>query len=286
MFMRCFILLFCLFTAGLNAYSDTLEDFALTGNVVEVEELSWEADISFKEGEYEFLSGRKLFFDKNGNLLTELWCKEKGEYTTVIQFVYDQSDNLVEKSFSRSRDILPDITVFRRNEEGKLEELVHSFTAGTYGWIYRYRYNEHGLIEEKKKYELSGDEVAAIRYRYDDAGRLVEELLLDTRGRTLSLKGYTYGDGWVIRELAPDGRAVVSRKKTEYNERGHPVLEYTVLESGKRLNTRTFRYTYDHYGNWTERTEEYIGENFRMIVTQRILRYDNRSGDIQQEARE
>lgn len=260
----------CLMSACVYAGGDTLEDFSLKGPVIEVEEDSRRVPPGSRFEEGERLSGRRLVFDGNGNLLTEEWSGPSGGYTTVIGFSYDTAGRLAERVFSQADMAVPDRTVYTWNDKGLPEEIVHTFTVGTYGWIYRHTYDPAGRLAEKRKFELSGTPVSILRYSYDGTGRVVEERLLDRRERTLSYVRYEYGPDRVAREIAPDGVHIVSKRTTLYNEHGDPSVVRTELSSGRVLPTRSVAYIYDDAGNWTERSEEDSGRRWRIVTRRRI----------------
>lgn len=264
---------------------------AETGN-----ELTW----SYTTGDEKPEAGYTCTYDKNGNLLSQLYWDDGDKATTYgYIYTYDEQNRMLTRDYTTptagihhkyvyaedgsyycteayTDDDFEGIQYYYYDKEHR--ELGHSIVSADGEVMEKAEYirNEKGdLLSQSHVYHWDDDRVNTLKtYTYDEDGRILREQL-EEGGEITATTAYTYdakGNRLTYESsVDPD---YWQREVCTYDEQGHPLTVQWMSSTGWAKNT----YTYDEKGNRTQRTE--TGTNGNTTVT---YTYDQWGNELTEE---
>lgn len=131
---------------------------------------------------------------------------------------------------------------------------------------YTFHYNESNILIEEKYWNSYENDTAKTEYVYDSQGNNIEIKFYNDPMSGDYSSFLKYDEGGNLIEL----KYGAEREEYKYNKEGNIILE-SFWYNGYFNSSKSFKYTYDQYGNWTKKTE-YVDE-IPVYQTERTIQY-------------
>jgi antitoxin component YwqK of YwqJK toxin-antitoxin module len=208
-------------------------------------------------------TGKRLItteYGVDGRLLT---TRTSYAHSGWVNTNYYSGGHLVKGSSAKSGEPTTE-TLFAYDEAGKLKEIRHTdgkgnLTSSRYDQQGRWtHYDANGrVIEENQVQENAAPTFRFNHEQLEAINKAIESKMSGKRGT-----GRYDSQGRVIEECETATGIVT---KTSYNERGDK-SEERVTHNEEQTRITEYRYKYDQYGNWTERTTTHRMQLFHEAV--------------------
>lgn len=229
----------------------------IKGKVKEIVETKFEAKKVIGELKKSDLKGQWIYrYDKDGNMLEQIWYRKNGELGSQETFKYDDNGNQTERNFCCNYKGKPSNSSYKyKYNDGVLNEKTE-YKDGKLR--FRYKYDKNGKETEQSRYELSGTFAGEVNqkytFEYDIDGNLTKESKYDKYGELIWWYKVKYGE---------DGKQI----NLKYNKDGKLILRYEYnfdVDSNLTKESKYdeygelnwwFEYNYDDYGNKNEQSD-------------------------------
>lgn len=293
-----------------NKEQTDVEKAGLRGPVKSYTEESYEAETKFGEittGKIDSYSTHTMFNQKGYQTEFSTYWKSTLDDKTI--FIYNEHNNLVEKSQYRATGALRDKTNYTYNAENKLIEECVCDADGDVDSKTIYTYNEDNILTTECQYDADGDMTYKIVYtyntdnlltmscRYDASGELESKMTYDydTNGNMLNMCSYesdgsvlgktenTYDSNNRLQEaiitMSSGWTPMVIRSTFCYDKKGNMLsvgakrTEHN--ESGATISedSISIQYSHDAHGNWIEMIEFDEPAHIASTITKRTITY-------------
>lgn len=142
-----------------------------------------------------------------------------------------------------------------------------------------YIYDPNFVLTESYVEDVERQVECRIRYRYDETGRLIQRSYNDPIGQVYRREMYRYNsDGTMLSNTIYNRQdQKVMEIRYEYDQQRQPVTKtvFDYSDEEPEVFVTLYRYQYDEYGNWVQRTEYSVDGSVRTpeYITERSIRY-------------
>ncbi|NDJ00115.1 RHS repeat protein [Flavobacterium sp. LaA7.5] len=216
---------------------------------------------------------RKAMEYKKGKLAEKITYNRQNNPIDKISYVYDKNGNLTGENLYLGTEFIQIKNLYKYNN--KNQKVAESRYDKDSNIIYttEYEYNNDKLIV-KKVTNGNGEIEYMEKMSYNPKGELEIKTTIDNFDNTQTIERFMYDDKGNKTALSVEKNNELYMKVSyTYNEKG--LLEKLIMTDSTEnaVDTRTYTYTYDDKGNWTEKIIIINGEN--KFIEKREITYYN-----------
>lgn len=206
---------------------------------------------------------------------------EKNQYNTQniltdkIQYDVDTKGNVLRENLYLNKETIQYITAYEYDSKNR-KTLETSTDNNTGKLIYKtvFQYEGDHLISVETFNGKDNSLASSQKYSYDEKGNLLKEYTLDGNTKEEIVDQYVYDakGNKTERVYTKNGQPLV-KMTYAYDAKGSLAEEATYDEVNKTTYTRSYAYTYDEKGNWTQKVVK-IDKKPSFIVERKITYLD------------
>jgi len=265
----------------------TLEELNLNGPVSSLNEFSYKAIDSSGliikgrsergYGLYEntingsiYTNDKKLIFNKSGNIEELIQLDRLGNVESKKEYIYDDTDYLVEEFLEDSEGKIKSTTKYSNNELGQVVLIEFYKSNNTLEETYEFKYDCENQTTEVDWKMPNGNSRMKVSDYYNSDG-LISKTAISIMGHKNSEDEFEYNSNQLIIKKSSKHPNSIATHEYQYDSLRNVISRIDNMPIESTCGNWSFSYSYDDNRNWIKRIS--YKDSVPMYIIERIINY-------------